>query len=333
MVPTFKKIAGTIKSALKPLFKPLIKPLISVALALVLVFGLQNHDAFAARSGGRMGGSSFRAPSRSYRTPTRTNGGAMYGGGYGYGGGFGLPFMYGLGFGGGGGMFSLLITLAIAGFLFRTFQNTFGSDAGSEENPGISVAKVQVGLMAQARNLQLDLDRIAFNADTNTESGRAKVLQEVSLTLLRHPEYWVYGSVSTDTPKLSGAEAVFNRLTMAERSKFSEETLSNINGQVKQPKLAGADQGGTLTPQSPAELLAMNADAEYIVVTLLVATTAKLQLPKINGENDMKQALQQIGSLAAGGLLAIEVVWTPQADGDCLTSDDIMASYPDMKLV
>jgi uncharacterized membrane protein len=320
MVPTFKKIAGTIKSALKPLFRPLV----AMALALVLVFGLQNPDAFAARSGGRMGGGSFRAPSRSYRTPARTNGGAMYGGGYGYGGGFGLPFMYGLGFGGGGGMFSLLITLAIAGYLFRTFQNTFGSDAGSE---------VQVGLMAQARNLQLDLDQIAFNADGNTESGRAKILQEVSLTLLRHPEYWVYGSVSTDTPKLSGAEAVFNRLTMAERSKFTEETLSNINGQVKQPKLASAEQGGALTPQSPAELLAMNADAEYVVVTLLVATTAKLQLPKINGENDMKQALQQIGSLAASGLLAIEVVWTPQADGDCLTSDDIMASYPDMKLV
>jgi uncharacterized membrane protein len=326
MVPNFKKLLAAIKSRIQPLFKPLI----TLALAFTLVFGLQNPDAFAARSGGRMGGGSFRAPSRSYRAPARSSGGAMYGGG------FGIPFMpfygYGLGFGG-GGMFSLLITLAIAGYLFRTFQNTFGSGEGSDENPGISVAKVQVGLMAQARNLQLDLDRIAFNADTNTETGRAKILQEVSLTLLRHPEYWVYGSVSTDMPKLSGAEAVFNRLTMAERSKFSEETLSNINGQVKQPKLASAAQAGTLTPQSPAELLAMNADAEYVVVTLLVATTAKLQLPKINGENDMKQALQQIGSLAASGLLAIEVVWTPQADGDCLTSDDIMASYPDMKLV
>ena len=174
MVPTFKKITGTIQSVIKPFFRPLI----AMALALVLVFGIQDHDAFAARSGGRMGGGSFRAPSRSYRTPARSGGGAMYGGGY--GGGFGLPFMpfYGLGFGG-GGMFSLLITLAIAGYLFRTFQNTFGSNAGSEENPGISVAKVQVGLMAQARNLQLDLDRIAFNADGNTESGRAKILQEI----------------------------------------------------------------------------------------------------------------------------------------------------------
>jgi uncharacterized membrane protein len=47
----------------------------------------------------------------------------------------------------------------------------------------------------------------------------------------------------------------------------------------------------------------------------------------------MKQTLNQIGSLPASDLLAIEVVWTPQADGDSLSSDDIMAHYPDLKLV
>jgi uncharacterized membrane protein len=324
MVPTVKKAWAAVSAFIKPFFKPLI----TLALALVLVFG-QSHDAFAARSGGRMGGGSFRSPSRSYRAPARTNGG----GGYVGGGGFGIPFMpfygYGLGFGG-GGLFSMLITIAIAGYLFRTFQSTFGGGEADTDNPGISVAKIQVGLMAQARTLQLDLDRIALNSDASTETGRAKVLQEVSLALLRHPEYWTYGAASTELPKLSGAEAVFNRLTMAERSKFSEETLSNINGQVKKPAI---NSSGELVPTSPAELLALNANAEYVVVTLLVATSAKLSFPKINSENDMKQVLQQVGSLPANGLLAIEVVWTPQANGDCLTSDDIMASYPDMRLV
>jgi uncharacterized membrane protein len=328
MVPTVKKAWVAVNAFIRPFFKPLI----TLALVLTLIFG-QAPDAFAARSGGRMGGGSFRAPSRSYRAPARTNGG-----GYMPGGGFGVPFMpfygYGLGFGG-GGLFSLLIMLAIAGYLYRTFQNTFGSDVGSAENPGISVAKIQLGLMAQARTLQLDLDRIAFNSDASTENGRAKILQEVSLSLLRNPEYWAYGSATNETPKLSGAEAVFNRLTMVERSKFAEETLSNINGQVKKaPTLTGEkNSNGEIVPTSPAELLALNANAEYVVVTLLVATSAKLQFPKINSENDMKQVLQQVGSLPANGLLAIEVVWTPQADGDCLTSDDIMASYPDMRLV
>jgi uncharacterized membrane protein len=319
MVPMFKKIWAVVK--------PACKPLLILALSFTLVFS-NAHDALAARSGGRIGGGSFRAPSRSYRAPARTGGGGYMPGG----GGFFMPMpFYGFGFGG-GSMFSLLIMMAIAAYLFRAFRNTFGDSelGGANENPKISIAQVRVGLMAQARNLQLDLDRIAFNADTNTETGRAKVLQEVSLSLLRHPEYWVYGSAATELPKLNGAETVFNRLAMSERSKFATETLTNMNGKVASPTLTAT---GQLVPQTPAELVAMNSDAEYVVVTLLVATQAKLNLPKINSESDMKQALQQIGSLAAQGLLAIEVVWTPQEDGDSLSSDDIMAHYPDLKLV
>jgi uncharacterized membrane protein len=319
MVPMFKKIWAAVK--------PACKPLLILALSFTLVFS-NAHDALAARSGGRIGGGSFRAPSRSYRAPARTGGGGYMPGG----GGFFMPMpFYGFGFGG-GSMFSLLIMMAIAAYLFQTFRNTFGDSelGGASENPKISIAQVRVGLMAQARSLQLDLDRIAFNADTNTETGRAKVLQEVSLALLRHPEYWVYGSAATELPKLNGAETVFNRLAMSERSKFATETLTNMNGRVASPTLTAT---GQLVPQTPAELVAMNSDAEYVVVTLLVATQAKLNLPKINSEDDMKQALQQIGSLAAQGLLAIEVVWTPQEDGDSLSSDDIMAHYPDLKLV
>jgi uncharacterized membrane protein len=82
-------------------------------------------------------------------------------------------------------------------------------------------------------------------------------------------------------------------------------------------------------------LLEMNAasHSEYIVVTLLVGTQAKLQFPKINNDEDMKQVLRQIGSLSADNLLAIEVIWAPQADDDNLSADDIMANYPDMRLV
>jgi uncharacterized membrane protein len=324
MVPLFKKVWAAVQ--------PLCKPLIVLALSFTLVFS-NAHDAFAARSGGRIGGGSFRAPSRSYRAPV--GGGSTYrGGGYG-GGGFGFsPFMpfYGIGFGG-GGLFSMLVMMAIAAYLFQTFRNTFGDSAlADSENPTISIAQVRVGLMAQARSLQLDMDRIAFNADADTPTGRAKVIQEVSLALLRHPEYWVYGSAATELPKLSGAETVFNRLAMSERSKFTEETLANLNGKVTSPKLNGSTTTA-ITPQTPAELVALNGDAEYVIVTLLVATHSQLKFPKINNEADMKQTLNQIGSLPASDLLAIEVVWTPQADGDSLSSDDIMAHYPDLKLV
>lgn len=41
----------------------------------------------------------------------------------------------------------------------------------------MTVAKLQVGLLGSARQLQRDLDRIAGRADTNTPSGLHYVLQ------------------------------------------------------------------------------------------------------------------------------------------------------------
>ncbi len=38
-----------------------------------------------------------------------------------------------------------------------------------------------MGLLAQARNLQADLDRMAQTADTGSAAGRAQVLQEATL--------------------------------------------------------------------------------------------------------------------------------------------------------
>lgn len=188
-----------------------------------------------------------------------------------------------------------------------------------------------MGLLAESRGLQAELNRIAETADTNSPEGQAQVLQETSLALLRHPEYWVYAGGNTQQARLTSAEAQFNRLALAERSKFTEETLSNVNNQLKaaSPKgaLPSADQ-----LDNPTRLLT-EGPGEYIVVTLLAATLGNLQLPTINSADDLRQALRQIGAIPSERLLALEVLWTPQAEGDTLTADDLLAEYADLKLV
>ncbi len=77
----------------------------------------------------------------------------------------------------------------------------------------------------------------------------------------------------------------------------------------------------------------MNEPGEYIIVTLLAATLGKVEFPKINSTETLRQALRQIGSLPSDKLLAIEVLWTPQAEGDTLTTNDLFAEYPDLNLV
>lgn len=323
-----KKIQQTIKPLLKTFF----------VLSLVLGLALGHADgALAARSGGRIGGGSFRVPSSRTYTP-RTY--APPGGGGYYapypGGGFGFPFLlpfWGIG-GGFGGLFTILIFIAIANFLVQSFRRV--SSNGVEEvsygsNPNVSVTRLQVGLLAQARDLQPELNKIAEFADTNSPEGRAEVLQETSLALLRHPEYWVYAGGGTQQAKLNSAEGQFNRLALAERSKFSAETLTNVNNQLKaartQDALPSSDE-----LDNPTRLIS-EGPGEYIIVTLLAATLGRFEIPAINTTDDLRQALRQIGSIPGEQLLAIEVLWTPQAEGDTLTSDDLLAEYPDLKVV
>lgn len=112
-------------------------------------------------------------------------------------------------------------------------------------NPTVSVAKLQVGLLAQARELQTDLDRIALTANTQSAQGRAQVLQESTLAVTP-PEYFAYASSETEQTRLNNAEAQFNRWSLSERSKFSEETLSNYDNQLKQgdKSLPGESESG-----------------------------------------------------------------------------------------
>jgi uncharacterized membrane protein len=314
--------------------KPFLKSLLVFGLIGSLVLG-NAGSALAARSGGRIGGGSFRAPTRTYSPPSsgyRSPTGG-YGYGYGYpGGGFGgsfflMPFFFGGGF---GSIFGILIFFALANFLVQTFRRMGeggDNDVPGYSNPKISVARVQVGLLEGARGLQKELDELALSADTGSAEGRAQVLQESTLALLRHPEYWVYGAAQSQQTALEAAEAKFNQFTLAERSKFTSETLSNVNNQLRestsQTSLSGA--GG--------DLVATEAPGEYIVVTIVAGTQGKLELPSINSSDDLRQALRQMGSISSDRLLAVEILWTPQAQGDTLTSDDIMAEYPDLKLV
>lgn len=289
-------------------WKRFLKSFFLVALAFIFVFS-DISGALAARSGGRIGGGGFRAPSRSAPAPRGSNR---------PGGGFGFPFLLPFfGFGGFGSIFTILIFFAVANFLVRSFQNAGfgGGDGVATANPKVTVSKVQVGLLADAKELQKELNDLAQRADTGTAAGRGMVLQEATLALLRHPEYWVYGKTESNLSQLETAESQFNRYALSERSKYSEETLSNVEGLSRRE----ASEGGS--GESPAE---------YIVVTLLAGIQGKVDLPKTTSADDIRQALRQLGSTGSENLLAVEVIWTPQAEDDTLSNDDLLSAYPDL---
>jgi uncharacterized membrane protein len=313
------------------MFKSFTRACAALLLVITLVFS-QAGTAMAARTGGGFGGGSFSRPMPRMSSPRMAprSGPSSYGyPGGGYGGGFGFPFMLPFFFGGGGSLFSILIFIAIANFLFSAFRNASSSEGGISDqdltNPPTSINTLQIGLLSQARSLQTDLDRIALTANTSSSAGLAEALQETTLTLLRHPEYWVYGSSEGQQTRLLSAETEFNRRTLSERGKFQEETLSNY-GALRQKSATAI-----LPASNDTDAQLAQAPGEYIVVTLIVASQGKLDLPQIQSAEDVQRSLGQLGAVGTENLLAMRVLWTPQADGDTLSAEDVVEAYPTLR--
>ena len=294
--------------------------------ALVLTLLLALPQASQAASGGRIGGGSFRsAPMpRSYG-----GGGGYRGGGYqrGYGGGFGFPFVVPFFFGG-GGLFGFLILMAVVGLLVNAVRGGGGGgslpagmqggaiDRGPSDGP-VSIAQLQVGLLASARELQQDLRQLAGSADTSTSSGLQRVLQDSTLALLRQPDLWVYANAEVGQVPFQAAESTFNRLSMTERSKLRSEVTSNVSGTVSTN--AGGNAGDA------------DAVSDYIAVTLLVASRSRLTLKPVTGSEELRETLRILGSVPSSQLLALEVIWQPEGAGDVLSADELITAYPQLK--
>ena len=297
------------------------KSLAVISLVAIAIFS-NAHEALARRSGGRIGGSSFSAPTRSAPSNSGGYSGNNYYGGGGGGGLFFMPMFFGGGMG--GGLFSFLLIAMVAGVILQAFRGR-GNDAGiTGMDSKVTVAKIQVGLLSSARSLQQELTHLALESDTSSVDGLAALTRETAISLIRHPEYWVYVSSANENTKFALAEQKFNGLVMSERSKLSSEVLSNVGGRLLQGKTAA------VLPSESS--LALEDPSEYIVVTLLLAVTGDSlsKLPPLRSNEDLQSALSAIGSVPSDNLLAVEVLWEPQSEEYTLTTDEVLTIYPDL---
>lgn len=177
--------------------------------------------------------------------------------------------------------------------------------------------------MANAKGLKRDLERIAAKADTSTPSGLHYVLQETVLSLLRNPQYAVYGAAKTLKGKsLAKAEQKFNEMSLAERGKVREETLVNVAGIRR--------EGGFKGKGTPGPASSVPGDEELIVVTVIVASKGRFKLPAVRSGAELREALSTLGAVPSDGVLGVEVLWTPQDPQDSYSRSELMLDFPDL---
>jgi uncharacterized membrane protein len=188
---------------------------------------------------------------------------------------------------------------------------------GGRPDGPVTISQVQVGLLATARDLQTDLRRLAGSSDTSRSAGLQVLLQETILALLRHPDLWVYANGEVGQVPFASAEATFNRLSMAERSKLQREVTSNVGGQrYSDAAIAAGDS---------------DASSDFIAVTLLVATRNRINLKGAGSADQLRDSLQQLGAVGSADLLAIEVIWQPEGAGEVLSTEELLTAYPQLQ--
>lgn len=281
---------------------------LGLALTGILFFAL---PAFAL-GGGVGGGSSFGGGGE--------GGGFGGGGSFGGGGGFGFPmFIPFLPFGGGG----LLPILLFLFYIWMSRQSSMNRGTGGRSmtaapSPDVNIIRLEIALLATAKEVPTTLHRLVDSIDTSTDSGLSSLLQQTALLLLRQQQYWHAANYTFQKVSYGAAESRFNALTVQTRSHLDYETITNVNGQRQVDTIHLPPGADSIPP------------GDYIVVALIVASCAPMRLRQARSSEDIREQLSEIASAAGFDLKGVEVVWQPDSPDEALSRDDLLKQYPEL---
>ena len=207
--------------------------------------------------------------------------------------------------------------------IFKQFSSSSNSTNRAErkiikerDNDRVTISVLQVALSSVALELQSDLSELSINANTDSASGLAELMRESALILLRNDNCWTHVRSSSQSLDINRAESAFDRISVTERSKFSNESLSNVDGQITTKQARNSDSDGF-----PA----------YVVVTLICGTADDNPLfEKIYSETDLREVLLKLSAMREDYLMKFELLWTPQTANEYLSDEELLMEYTDI---
>jgi len=298
----------------------------------------QDEVLLARRSGGRSGGRSFSSRRSSSRSSygSSSRGSSRSRSSYGSSGRrrSGGTFVY-MGGGsrhhrssGGGSWIGFLIFLLIIGviiyFVMKSRRNNAGGYAGGYAEPSeeFDTLKLQFALFATAEEFKKEVKNLAEELDYDDEHDLKTLVNETSMLLVQNQDYIKYAFVKqgSSTRNIDVAERNFDSFINEETAKFSQITFQNRSGKVR---------SRDLSEENKADFMEID---EYFIITLVVSyANTKIKLKEDNYSwNEYSEILRSVGAISSNNIVAAEIIWSPDADNDILTEDDITTHYPYM---
>jgi uncharacterized membrane protein len=320
---------------------------IAPALLLAVAIVLTALPVIAQTTGGSFGGGDFSSGGGSESSGGGGDYGGSYGGSYGgdYGGYSGGYYSSGdggsLGCGGTCCVGFVIAIVVVLMFIQQRRQQGQQWQGPPQAFPGqtlpmggggmpqaymgpnaMYVTQISIGLDWRARaTLQQQLMALAQRGDTRSPQGLANLLSETVLNLRRNEMSWLYASYrdgGVHAPQQ--AQGTFQQLANEARSRFRSELVRGTGGQVN-------------VTDAPALQARADEGKGTVVVTIVLATRRPMQGWMTADANQIRTALADRGTITAQQMVALEVVWSPAAENDRMSTAELEQFYPEMKLI
>lgn len=210
----------------------------------------------------------------------------------------------------------VLVVIAVIAYSMMSGLRRAAGGGGSGA-PEAQVMRLRLAVLYSAA-LQRNLRQLAARADTQNTRGLADLIDDSAALLLREEPAWKFGSLDSWKGSLAQAEATFDQYVTEERSEYVE-TLRNFEGKTR--------TDSEYTPQ-------LAPDGRYVLVSLVLAVRGGLDsvaLPLRTAS--ARQALLVLSGSTPLTTLASYLSWTPEADGEALTEEDLLLGWPRLELL
>lgn len=225
-----------------------------------------------------------------------------------------------------GWVWAITISVAVLVWLFAVLQERLRggparADYRAPRSERVDVSMIHIAVDARARSaLQRKLDALAATSDTTTRAGLVTLLREVAIELRRAYASWVYaGARNAEPMDPQRAESLFHELVAAARTGYQDELVRAVDGKVRR--------------EATPELVARTEEGDGLVlITVAVAARGELyDIVDVVDPEQLRRALEGLSALAPHNLVAVEIIWTPAADTDRMSSVELEARYSDLK--
>ena len=224
--------------------------------------------------------------------------------------------------GGGGALIGLLV-VAVMLLVIVNAASKGGQRlrrVADEVDDEIDVSAVAIGIDWRARReLQARFAELAASGDVATPEGRVRLLRETCLLIRRAEQSWLYAAVQNySLTSRETAEASFRHAAADARARYKKE-------------LVRADDAG-VRRADPGEQTARRSEGDGVVVVTVVVA-ARREIVDIDDPRDagaLRRLLSILSSMVSHQLAAIEVIWSPAAENDRMSTAELETLYPEL---